>query len=367
MIVFRCGADDADFLEKEFDPEFTPQDVVNLPNFKIYLKLMIDGITSRPFSAKTLAPLVKGGNMEIEKEVIETSRKLYCKPKEDVEREINNWSGMSLGDENLTEKFPAICSMCAQKTNVPFKPEAGRSVYCKDCISKIKSGEMRPIKGSFKEIKQDEVKYFKPLSDLGIEFENKNNSPEKTNIQNNKTFENINKKDNFITQNKKNVFSKIKKVFNKQNNDFNLNQRKKIINNNFNNKKNKTIGENTALKEILNKTLNQEKIFEEKKEEVIIPEKQAISLNDLNKNVSSPVFKKIPDRAASPEDMNKLKNLILNKEKVNSNNDQILKEENKETEQLKEKIEKQQPNISTSPSGTIREVPEDVLRKILEE
>ncbi len=367
MIVFRCGADDADFLEKEFDPEFTPQDVVNLPNFKIYLKLMIDGITSRPFSAKTLAPLVKGGNMEIEKEVIETSRKLYCKPKEDVEREINNWSGMSLGDENLTEKFPAICSMCAQKTNVPFKPEAGRSVYCKDCISKIKSGEMRPIKGSFKEIKQDEVKYFKPLSDLGIEFENKNNSPEKTNIQNNKTFENTNKKDNFITQNKKNVFSKIKKVFNKQNNDFNLNQRKKIINNNFNNKKNKTIGENTALKEILNKTLNQEKIFEEKKEKVFIPEKQVISLNDLNKNVSSPVFKKIPDRAASPEDMNKLKNLILNKEKVNLNNDQILKEENKETEQSKEKIEKQQPNISTSPSGTIREVPEDVLRKILEE
>ena len=42
MIVFRVGADDAEFLEKEFDPEFTPQDIVNLPNYKIYLKLMID-------------------------------------------------------------------------------------------------------------------------------------------------------------------------------------------------------------------------------------------------------------------------------------------------------------------------------------
>jgi len=48
MIVFRVGADDAEFLEKEFEPEFTPQDIVNLPNFKIYLKLMIDGVSSLP-------------------------------------------------------------------------------------------------------------------------------------------------------------------------------------------------------------------------------------------------------------------------------------------------------------------------------
>src|SRR3989339_1661735 len=58
MIVFRVGSDDADFLEKEFDPEFTPLDIVNLPNYKIYLKLMIDGVTSRPFNIRTLPPLV---------------------------------------------------------------------------------------------------------------------------------------------------------------------------------------------------------------------------------------------------------------------------------------------------------------------
>jgi len=56
MIVFRVGADDAEFLEKEFEPEFTPQDIVNLPNFKVYLKLMIDGVSSRPFSAKLFRP-----------------------------------------------------------------------------------------------------------------------------------------------------------------------------------------------------------------------------------------------------------------------------------------------------------------------
>ena len=148
MIVFRVGSDDAEFLEKEFDPEFTPQDIVNLPNYKIYIKLMIDGVTSRPFSAKTLPPMVKSGNREIEEEVIKSSRALYCRPREVVEREINEWSGMSLGSDTdvgsgAMEKFPAVCSLCKKETTVPFKPEPGRAVYCKDCIAKIKSGEVK--------------------------------------------------------------------------------------------------------------------------------------------------------------------------------------------------------------------------------
>ncbi len=175
MIVFRVGADDADFLEKEFDPEFTPQDIVSLPNYKIYLKLMIDGVTSRPFSAKTLPQMVKGGDKEVEEEVIQTSRRLYCRPKADVEREINDWSGMSLGDYNgpntsTLEKFPAICSLCKKETTVPFKPEPGRPVYCKECVAKLKSGEAKPVTGSTNQVKIDDTKFFKPLADLGIEF-----------------------------------------------------------------------------------------------------------------------------------------------------------------------------------------------------
>ena len=54
MITFRVGAADAEFLEKEFEPEFTIQDIVNIPNHQIYLKLMVDGVTSRPFSAAIL-------------------------------------------------------------------------------------------------------------------------------------------------------------------------------------------------------------------------------------------------------------------------------------------------------------------------
>src|SRR3989338_2453182 len=175
MIVFRVGSDDAESLESEFEPEFTPQDIVNLPNYKIYLKLMIDGVTSRPFSAKTLSPLVKSGDKKIEEEVIKSSRALYCRPKEVVEREINDWSGMSLGNDSETgsgalEKFPAICSLCKKEATVPFKPDPGRAVYCKECIAKIKSGEVKVEKGSENEIKHDEIKFFKPLADLGIEL-----------------------------------------------------------------------------------------------------------------------------------------------------------------------------------------------------
>ncbi|MBT3690521.1 type IV secretion system DNA-binding domain-containing protein, partial [bacterium] len=50
IITFRIGAEDADFLVKEFTPRFDETDLVNLPKFNIYLKLMIDGVSSEPFS-----------------------------------------------------------------------------------------------------------------------------------------------------------------------------------------------------------------------------------------------------------------------------------------------------------------------------
>jgi TraM recognition site of TraD and TraG len=54
VIAFRTGLTDALVLEKEFHPEFTAHDLVNLPNYHIYLKLMIDGVVSKAFSASTL-------------------------------------------------------------------------------------------------------------------------------------------------------------------------------------------------------------------------------------------------------------------------------------------------------------------------
>jgi hypothetical protein len=56
MISFRIGVADAEVLAKEFYPEFSLQDLINLPNYQVYLKLMINGMISAPFSAQTIKP-----------------------------------------------------------------------------------------------------------------------------------------------------------------------------------------------------------------------------------------------------------------------------------------------------------------------
>ncbi len=57
IISFRLGPGDAEILEREFYPDFTARDLVNLPNYQIYLKLMVNGVVSSPFSAETLKSL----------------------------------------------------------------------------------------------------------------------------------------------------------------------------------------------------------------------------------------------------------------------------------------------------------------------
>jgi hypothetical protein len=54
IISFRVGTEDAQFLSLEMFPTFSMEDFINLPNRHIYLKLMIDGAPSRPFSATTV-------------------------------------------------------------------------------------------------------------------------------------------------------------------------------------------------------------------------------------------------------------------------------------------------------------------------
>ena len=86
LISFRIGSEDAKYLAQEFAPVFNETDLINLPNYHIYLKLMIDGITSQPFSAITL-PL-REINTSHKNEIIDFSRKRYTKPRNIVERDM---------------------------------------------------------------------------------------------------------------------------------------------------------------------------------------------------------------------------------------------------------------------------------------
>ncbi len=86
QIVFRVGAQDAEFLVKQFEPVFSQNDLVNIDNFNAYIKLLIKGQTSKPFNIQTF-PLTKG-NPELASHLKEYSRLKYGAERHGVEDDI---------------------------------------------------------------------------------------------------------------------------------------------------------------------------------------------------------------------------------------------------------------------------------------
>jgi CxxC-x17-CxxC domain-containing protein len=197
MILFRTGAEDAEFLEKEFTPDFMAQDLVSLTKYNIYLKLMIDGIAGRPFSAETLPPFAPEEKSNREK-IIKNSRDRYSVKREIVEDKIRRWTGL-IEQQGQSQQQPqqknqqrpafkspasagptlydAQCADCGKQTKVVFQPEKGRPVYCKNCFKKRKEGSEKketpetptstptptPTPGiSLKEVLKKEVVSFSP-------------------------------------------------------------------------------------------------------------------------------------------------------------------------------------------------------------
>ncbi|HEX3099414.1 MAG TPA: type IV secretion system DNA-binding domain-containing protein, partial [Patescibacteria group bacterium] len=92
MVVFRVGAADAEYLETEFEPAFTPNDIVNIPKYNVILKLMINGVSSDPFTATTIQVDESWYTGNADK-VIKVSRERYANPSAEVEDKINRWMG----------------------------------------------------------------------------------------------------------------------------------------------------------------------------------------------------------------------------------------------------------------------------------
>ena len=145
IITFRVGAEDAEFLEKEFTPEFLATDFVNLGKYNIYVKLMIDGIASRPFSAQTLPPWPLP-EKSYQDDIIRYSRERYGMPLTAVEEEIATWTGaVELAGKSMPlapilpqqTLYDAICSNCKKPTKVVFLPDPKRPVFCKSCRKKL--------------------------------------------------------------------------------------------------------------------------------------------------------------------------------------------------------------------------------------
>jgi hypothetical protein len=87
IVAYRIGATDAEFLENEFAPEFEMNDLVNLPKHNVYIKLMIDGVASHPFSAETMPP-TKMPLIIYRDVIIRNSQQRYGTPRALVEERI---------------------------------------------------------------------------------------------------------------------------------------------------------------------------------------------------------------------------------------------------------------------------------------
>ncbi len=101
-ISMRIGTTDAEFLEKQFAPEFSAKDLEHLPNRTGIAALLVNGVPARPFTIETQnLPDLDMSHIDAIKEL---SYKTYGTPREEVESDIRRRFG--IGAPNVAVKSP---------------------------------------------------------------------------------------------------------------------------------------------------------------------------------------------------------------------------------------------------------------------
>lgn len=154
IVAYRVGAGDAEKMAVEFAPRFLEEDLVNLPKFNVYLKLMIDGIASDPFSAFTLPPI--GARTNSAQKVIDASRRQYSRKRVEVEKAIISWSetrralpggevaaaaaGLpppKMGGPKKLNDYE--CTRCGKHILLPVELDRSRPIFCETCIEIVRA------------------------------------------------------------------------------------------------------------------------------------------------------------------------------------------------------------------------------------
>jgi hypothetical protein len=91
---FKVGADDAEYLEKEYAPLLSQQDIIGIANFTTYVKLNIDNATTRPFDMRTIWDS-SYRNTKAAELIRDYSRKKYGRKRKYVDMEIEARLGIS--------------------------------------------------------------------------------------------------------------------------------------------------------------------------------------------------------------------------------------------------------------------------------
>ena len=86
MISFRVGSKDAEFLVKQFGPEFSEKDLITVPNYNAFIKMLIGGEPARPFNLRTVR--LPDGSAELADKLKELSRLTYGRDLAEVEADI---------------------------------------------------------------------------------------------------------------------------------------------------------------------------------------------------------------------------------------------------------------------------------------
>jgi len=88
MMVMRVGVQDAEFLVKQFEPAFNENDLLNIDNLNAFVKLLINGQTSKPFNVKVGTQSWQGGDRTFAEKLKEHSRAKFGKDRAVIEQEI---------------------------------------------------------------------------------------------------------------------------------------------------------------------------------------------------------------------------------------------------------------------------------------
>ncbi len=114
ILSFTLGAPDAERLAPEFAPYFTAEDLISLERYHLYLKLLVDGMSSRPFSAIALPP---PENKTFQRDgAVKHSRETYGRDSKEIGEKIKRWSqrkfdlGMAIAEEKRAagEPLPTV-------------------------------------------------------------------------------------------------------------------------------------------------------------------------------------------------------------------------------------------------------------------
>lgn len=103
MISFRVGPEDAEFMAKQFAPVFTQQDLINIENYNAAIRLIINGIPSRPFNIIGYPPMGIA-DKKVGEAIRQLARLKYSRPVEIVSKEV--LARMAIGSMTTVPESP---------------------------------------------------------------------------------------------------------------------------------------------------------------------------------------------------------------------------------------------------------------------